>query len=344
MADISKIKRVDIDKLIPYENNAKIHSDKQIDKLVESISEFGFISPVLIDKDYNIIAGHGRTQAAKKAGLKQIPCVFIEGLSEEQKKAYILADNRLSEINVSWDLDLVAAELESIENIDIDLEFDLPELPDINGYYGDERERTINAYNLDIAHNTAMTKDFWQMPIIKNDGYTPTRLLGFNYAKSSKDKKCGIHFFLDDYQFERVWNNPDGYIETLKEYECILSPDFSLYMDMPMAMKIWNTYRSRQIGAYYQKCGLKVIPTISWGEPETYKFCFCGIPKKSIVAVSTIGVKENETAFNIWNDGMNTMIRVIKPEAILVYGGRLDFDYKDINVIYYDNEVLERWN
>ena len=114
MADISEIKQVDIGKLKPYENNAKIHGEKQINKLAESIKEFGFISPVLIDKDFTIIAGHGRTQAAKQAGLKKLPCVFVEGLSEEQKKAYILADNRLSEIDARWDLDLVAAEIESL--------------------------------------------------------------------------------------------------------------------------------------------------------------------------------------------------------------------------------------
>lgn len=73
-----------------------------------------------------------------------------------------------------------------------------------------------------------------------------------NYVKISKDKNCGIHFYLDDYQFERLWVNPEKYIDILKEYECILSPDFSLYIDMPIDMKIWNIYRSRLIGQLYQ--------------------------------------------------------------------------------------------
>ena len=198
--------RVAIDKLVPYENNAKKHSEKQIEKLSRSIDEFGFISPVLIDKDLNIIAGHGRVEAAKVSGLKTVPCVSVEGLSEEQRKAYILADNRLSEFG-EWDKDLVALELESLAEIDFDmddLEFSLPEV-DLTTYYGDERERTNNAYNLDIAHDTEMSEDFWQMPLIKCDDYIPSRLIGFNYAKSSKDKNAGIHFFIDDYQFERVW-------------------------------------------------------------------------------------------------------------------------------------------
>ena len=188
-----------------------------------------------------------------------------------------------------------------------------------------------------------MTDDFWQMPVIQNDGFVPSDLIGFNYAKSSKDKKCGIHFFVDDYQFERVWNYPEKYIETLSEYECILSPDFSLYMDMPMPMKIWNVYRSRQIGAYYQKKGIRVIPTISWAEPETYKFCFLGVPEGAIVAVSTVGVKNSQESMDVFADGAKAMIDYIKPAKILEYGGDIGIDYGGIEVIQYANKVTETW-
>ena len=348
MAEITNIQRVDIDKLIPYENNAKRHSKKQLEKLSQSIEEFGFISPVLIDKDFNIIAGHGRIEAAKTSGIKKVPCVYVEGLSEAQRKAYILADNRLSEFG-EWDIETVHGELEELEGLDLgDFDIDsleFPELPEVNigDYFGDERERTNNAYNLDMAHESELSESFWEMPVIKNDGFVPGNLIGFNYAKSSKEKACGIHFFIDDYQFERVWNDAEKYVETLKEYECILSPDFSLYLDMPMPMKIWNVYRSRQIGAFYQSKGIKVIPTISWAEPETYCFCFEGIPKGSIVAVSTIGVKEDKKALEIWKDGMRKMIEIIEPSTIMVYGGEIAFDYGDIDVRFYDNAMLKRW-
>ncbi len=145
-------------------------------------------------------------------------------------------------------------------------------------------------------------------------------LYGFNYAKTSENKNVGIHFYLDDYQFERLWNNPAEYIDILKQYNCIFSPDFSLYMDMPMPMKIWNIYRSRVLGQYYQEQGIKVIPTISWAEKETYEFCFEGIPKGSIVSISTIGVKRNKEALKIWQDGVTEMIKRIEPSIILIYG------------------------
>lgn len=122
-----------------------------------------------------------------------------------------------------------------------------------------------------------------------------------------------------------------------------MSPDFSLYMDMPMAMKIWNIYRSRLIGQFLQDCGVCVIPTISWAEPETFSFCFAGIEKGSVVAVSTIGVKREEASFHVWKTGMDEMIHVLEPSAILVYGGEVEYDYKGIKVIYYGNHVTDKF-
>ena len=341
-----KYENVKIDKLKPYENNARTHNKKQIEKIAKSIKEFGFINPVIVDKDYGIIAGHGRVLGASELGMTEVPCIFVEDLTEEQKRAYIIADNKLA-LDAGWDYDLLKIEIEELNDLDFDVSltgFDLDIIYDEEGYYGDERERTNDKYNLDIASESETTNDFWQMPIINNDGYIPTDLIGFNYAKTSKAKNVGVHFYIDDYQFERVWNAPEKYVDILSQYDCILSPDFSLYMDMPMPMKIWNIYRSRQIGAYYQSKGIKVIPTVSWAEKETFSFCFQGIPKGSIVSVSTIGVKQDSDALEVWKDGMREMIQTIKPATILVYGGKLDFDYGDIEVIYVDNKVTQRWS
>lgn len=351
-----RYENVPINKLKPYENNARTHSEKQIEKITNSIAEFGFLNPILIDSNYGIIAGHGRVEGAKRLPKEvadkklhngnEVPCIFVEDLTEEQKRAYIIADNKLA-LDAGWDYDLLKIELEELDNMDFDITltgFDLDIVfGEDEGYYGDERERTNKEYNLDIVEHENLTNDFWQMPTIQNDNYIPADLIGFNYAKTSEDKNVGIHFFIDDYQFERLWNAPEKYLDVLREYECILTPDFSLYMDMPMPMKIWNIYRSRQIGAYYQARGIKVIPTVSWAEAETFEFCFLGIPKGSVVAVSTIGVKQDSEALEIWEAGMQAMIEQIEPSTILVYGGELEFDYGDIQVIYYDNKVLKNW-
>ena len=337
-----------LDKLKPYENNARTHSQEQIEMLVNSIKEFGFIPPVIIDENNMILAGHGRAEAAERVGLTEIPYRRITHLTDEQKKAFILADNKLSDLG-GWDFDLLSEELANIEldmgdfgfndiePIDLELDFEDDE-PKEN-----ERMRTNNAYNLGLIDYDNLTNDFWQMPIIRNNNYIPKDLIGFNYAKTSKNKNAGVHFYIDDYQFERIWNYPEKYIDVLIEYDCILSPDFSLYMDMTMPMKIWNVYRSRFIGAYYQSKGITVVPTISWAEAETFKFCFQGIPKGSVVSVSTIGVKRSKEALQIWRDGMDEMIRQIEPSAILIYGGKLDYDYGDIKTYYYENKVTEKF-
>ena len=130
MGSIEKIEQIDIEKLKPYAKNAKKHGANQVEKLKNSILEFGFLTPCLIDKDYNLIAGHGRLAAAKELQLKQIPCVFIEGLTDDQRRAYILADNRLGELG-EWDMDLVSEELAELNEHGFTLELTGFEFDDI---------------------------------------------------------------------------------------------------------------------------------------------------------------------------------------------------------------------
>ena len=114
MANTERFEKVDIGKLIPYARNARTHNKEQIVQLRASLREFGFVSPVIIDSDYNIIAGHGRVAAAKEEGYTTVPCVFAENLTEAQKRAYILADNRLA-MNAGWDDEMLAVELSDLQ-------------------------------------------------------------------------------------------------------------------------------------------------------------------------------------------------------------------------------------
>lgn len=118
--DIPKYKSIDIDLLIPYARNSRTHSDEQVQQIASSIKEFGFTNPVLIDEQGGIIAGHGRIMAAKKLGLAEVPCIVLDGLSEAQKKAYIIADNKLA-LNAGWDDELLKIELEQLKELDFDL-------------------------------------------------------------------------------------------------------------------------------------------------------------------------------------------------------------------------------
>lgn len=114
MKTTTEMKLVPLDKLIPYANNARTHSPAQINKLRSSLREFGFINPVIIDRDYGIIAGHGRVLAAREEGISEVPCVFADHLTEAQKKAYILADNRMA-MDAGWDEELLRIEIEALQ-------------------------------------------------------------------------------------------------------------------------------------------------------------------------------------------------------------------------------------
>ena len=203
------------------------------------------------------------------------------------------------------------------------------------GRYGGERERSYRATNFDYFDPWNAAGKY-EMPIVRRCDTVPERLLGFNYAKCEKeDTRCGIHFFIDDYQFERIWSNPRQTIPTLSRFQCVLTPDFSLYLDMPMAMKIWNTYRSRMIGQIMQREGLEVIPTLSWAEEATYSFCFDGIEPGGVVAVSTVGIVRKKAAWNGWCAGMDEAIRRLNPSVVLCYGTPIDYDFGDVPVRFY---------
>ena len=115
----SEMERVPVDRLIPYINNARTHSPEQVKKLRASLREFGFVNPVIIDRDYNVIAGHGRILAAKEEGLTEVPCVYADHLTEAQKKAYILADNRMA-LDAGWDEEMLRVEIDALREMDFD--------------------------------------------------------------------------------------------------------------------------------------------------------------------------------------------------------------------------------
>ena len=142
---------VSLDKLVPYVNNARTHSPEQIGKLRSSLREFGFINPIIIDRDFGIIAGHGRVLAAREEGIKEVPCVFVDHLTEAQKKAYIIADNRMA-LDAGWDEELLRVEIEALQAEAFDLSltgFASDEIADLLG--GDDEEVKDDDYDLTEA-------------------------------------------------------------------------------------------------------------------------------------------------------------------------------------------------
>ena len=160
----SEMQLVPIGKLVPYVNNARTHSKEQITKLRSSLREFGFVNPVIIDREFNVIAGHGRILAAKEENIEQVPCVFVDHLTEAQKKAYILADNRFA-LDAGWDEDMLRVEMEALQGMDFDISltgFDEAEITDLLSL--DDGEAQEDDFDEDAALQAepfVKTGDLW---------------------------------------------------------------------------------------------------------------------------------------------------------------------------------------
>lgn len=121
----------------------------------------------------------------------------------------------------------------------------------------------------------------------------------------------------------------------LKKYSAVLSPDFSLLTDMSVAQQIWNTYRSRLVASVLQRMGLTVIPTISWADARSFKFCFDGIEKGGFVAVSTVGTQKYENDRKLFSDGIKQMLTVLSPRAIIIYGNLPEYDFGEMKIFHF---------
>lgn len=145
--------------------------------------------------------------------------------------------------------------------------------------------------------------------------------ISFNYVGSCKE--CGgkgVHFFLDDYQFNRLWTNIDRYVPILAQFRYVMSPDFSTYTDFPKVIQIYNHYRKHWVGAYLQEAGILVIPTISWSTPDSFSWCFDGEPVGGTVAVSSVGCMTGKESKQLFLDGYREMVTRLQPETIIFYG------------------------
>lgn len=180
---------------------------------------------------------------------------------------------------------------------------------------------------------------------LSEDDINDLRLFPFNAIKADNGKHSAriIHFFLYDYNFEKIWIDPDKYVDLLSKYKGVLTPDFSMYLEMPYALQIYNTFRNRWCGAYLADKGIRVIPTVSWSDEKSFEFCFKGIEKGSIVAVSTYMFHEHNNHADqkeLFMKCYNKMLETVEPSKIICYSEPFDEMTGDIIYIDYD---LSSW-
>ena len=170
--------------------------------------------------------------------------------------------------------------------------------------------------------NDFLTAGKWEIPIIRKQDIPldDVRLIACSDTRANdceENTKCGVHFYVDDYRFSGIYDNPKRSLEKYSQYAFLLTPDNSTYSDMNYWRQLESIAHSRWVGAYWQSCGLVVIPTISWSDPRSYSFCFDGVERGSIVSVGMIGCKRAKVDLL---RGYNAMLESIKPSSILVFG------------------------
>ena len=176
----------------------------------------------------------------------------------------------------------------------------------------------------------------YEIPEIEPTQFENAEFIGFNYAKSAKNPESkAVHFFLDDYQFTRVWTDPDRYIPVLQRFKYVLTPDFSLYTDFPKPLQIYNHYRKHWLGAYWQMHGINVI------NQESFEWCFDGEPTHSVVAISSVGTQNGTEKKQCFLDGYFEMIKRLEPTQIIFYG-RVPDECKG-NIVHI-KQFTEKWN
>ena len=274
MITTSQMQLVDINKLIPYVNNARTHSPEQITKLRSSLREFGFINPVLIDREYNVLAGHGRIAAAKEEGIKEVPCVFVEHLTEAQKKAYILADNRMS-LDAGWDDELLKVEMASLQEMGFDIGmtgFDEMEIADL---FETDTEGEEDNFDVDAElEKPCFSKpgDIWHIgrhTVICGDSTDPE-----TYKRLLGDTK--VNLVCTDAPYFVNLQNKSGRIandnlDDKAAYEFLMKAFTNFKNSMAKDASIYEFYATMKTRVFYdafEDAGFKVGAGLIWKKPR----------------------------------------------------------------------------
>ena len=173
-----------------------------------------------------------------------------------------------------------------------------------------------------FMRNSFATTGKWGIPLVKKQELTTQNIMlvacsDTRANDNETNKKKGVHFFVDDYRFSGIYNNPDRTLERYSQYAFLLTPDFSTYSDMDLWRQLESVAKNRWVGAYWQSKGRIVIPTVSWSTPRSFEFCFDGVEQHATVAVSTLGCKKAKIDFM---RGYEVMLEKLRPEAIICFG------------------------
>ena len=187
----------------------------------------------------------------------------------------------------------------------------------------------LDVFNAKIVEG-AKYSDTYEFPLIKRTDFKPAAAIPFNAAKRTRKLDQWLHFYIYDYFFECVWNKPGRYLPLFKKFKGVITPDFSLYRNMPLAMQVWNTYKNRALSYWLQKNGINIVYNVRWGDSRSYEFVFEDLAKGGAYAVCSNGCIQNKTDRHCFIKGLEKMVEALQPDTI-------------INYSYYSKDIFERY-
>lgn len=270
----NEMTQVPVERLVPYINNARTHSPEQIKKLQASLREFGFVNPILIDRDYNVIAGHGRLAAAREEGYTEVPCVYVDHLTEAQKKAYILADNRMA-MDAGWDEELLKVELESLQEMAYDLSFTGFDEKELASLMGDDATAEDDDFDVEAElQKPCFSKpgDIWHLgkhTVICGDSTLPE-----TFAALLGDQK--VNLVCTDAPYFVNLENASGKIKNddlddKSAYEFLMKVFTNFKNAMSKDASIYEFYATMKARVFYdafEDAGFKVGAGLIWKKPR----------------------------------------------------------------------------
>lgn len=181
-----------------------------------------------------------------------------------------------------------------------------------------------SGFNPKLIENVSLVGKY-DMPLIKKEEIEGIKeFIPFEKRNLHNEKNVGIHFYIYDGAFKQILDNPQKYMDELKKFNAVISPDFSICYDMPIVRQMYSTYMNRVMGAYYQNNGIKVIPNVRWGDSRSYEFCFEGLEKEGTYAIGSYGqIKRNSNRY-YFEKGLEEFFKRLNPQKIYVYGAMPD--------------------
>lgn len=331
--------------LKPHPLNPNTHPPKQIDLLVKNINALGWRHPIIVSKRSGfVVAGHARMLAGRKMGAKVVPVDYQDFDGEDEERAYLIADNKISELSRIDNsiLDGIMADFDS-NKFDLELtgfadkELDKFINKDIKDIEKEKQDKEKNVSVVSLKDEASFpSAGRWNMPKIREDRIirdcddirlwnkdNDSGYIMWNYGSDSTKgidwKRTIVAYYVDDYRFECFWNDTAEKVQNLLDYGIYgaISPNYSVYYSYAGAVRIWNIYRSRWVARYMQEAGINIVPDIS-GAANDLDWVFDGLPKNCPIALQIH--RESLSGASEKNSVIQGAIDTLNPSVIWVYG------------------------